>query len=134
MAFIDRVMDVFFTIKGISLSLRLGSFLGFLSKPFAFFSNYLALTKFISKNNKRGVMNDFFVPIRRKGVRDEYYQYLLMQHKLNEQNITYLEFGVYKGSSMRWWVNQNKMEGSFLPDLIRLKDCLKRGGLMQKEV
>src|SRR5579863_10325587 len=33
------------------------------------------------------------------------YNSVVEQEKLNHQPINYLEFGVYKGDSMRWWVS-----------------------------
>ena len=113
MAFIDRVMNGFFVIKGLGLYLRPGVWLGFLKNPSQFFANYLSLTKWISQNNNRNVMNDFLVPTRVRGVRNEYYKYIVDKYNLQNNAVTYLEFGVYKGDSMRWWIDVNKNTASF---------------------
>ena len=36
------------------------------------------------------------------------YEYLVNSHELEDKNITYLEFGVASGGSMKWWVEKNK--------------------------
>ena len=36
------------------------------------------------------------------------YQFLLEQENLKNRIIDYLEFGVYRGASLKWWVDNNK--------------------------
>lgn len=95
-------------IKGVILFLRPGVFLVFLSKPFLFLSNLLALTKWISKQKTTGLLNDFYKPFRNHSDRFKLYESISASHKLAEEQIIYLEFGVYKGSSFSWWANKNK--------------------------
>jgi hypothetical protein len=46
--------------------------------------------------------------------RYELYDFLKKKHKLDEA-IDYLEFGVYRGASIRWWANNNlKAESRFI--------------------
>ena len=43
--------------------------------------------------------------------REDLYRFLLTNHKLDEA-IDYLEFGVYRGESLKWWVENNRRENS----------------------
>ncbi len=51
---------------------------------------------------------DFYTPVRNYHKRFEMFQFLSSKYKLNEQPITYLEFGVASGTSFKWWLQQNK--------------------------
>lgn len=95
--------------KGVILFLRPGVFLFFLSKPFLFFSNLLELTKWISRQKKSNeILNDFYTPFRDHSKRFKLYEHISAKENLAQQQINYLEFGVYKGSSFNWWINTNK--------------------------
>lgn len=43
--------------------------------------------------------------------REDLYRFLLTSHKLDEA-IDYFEFGVYRGESLKWWVENNRKEES----------------------
>ncbi|HEY4800776.1 MAG TPA: class I SAM-dependent methyltransferase [Bacteroidia bacterium] len=98
--------------KGLILFLRPGAVFSFLAKPFLFFSNLLSLTKWVAKQNNPAILNDFYKPFRNHSDRIRLYESIAEKYKLSGEQIEYLEFGVYKGESFRWWVNMNKNAGS----------------------
>lgn len=95
-------------LKGVILFLRPGVYLGFLSGPFLFFSNILKLTKWISQHNDKNIMNDFYKPVRNYRDRYKLFEYLIKNEKLENENVNYLEFGVSKADSFKWWLNAIK--------------------------
>ncbi|MEI7801541.1 MAG: class I SAM-dependent methyltransferase [Bacteroidota bacterium] len=98
--------------KGLILFFRPGVYLGFLANPFLFFANTLRLTKWISKENKKNILNDFYRPFRNHADRIKLYENILAKENLDTVEINYLEFGVYKADSFKWWMNANKNAAS----------------------
>lgn len=87
-------------------------FLGFLAKPFLFFSNVISLSRWISRQPKKGILNDFFSLTRDYTKRYTLYQYVVDTQKLQDEAIDYLEFGVCGGQSFEWWLGSNKSPNS----------------------
>lgn len=96
------------TAKGLVLLLRPGTWLGFLSHPSLFFYNVLGLTKYLSAQKDKNMMNDFFTFKRDHNRRYKLYQHVMETQGLKDSAFDYLEFGVCTGASMKWWVNNNK--------------------------
>ncbi|MEO6190680.1 MAG: class I SAM-dependent methyltransferase [Saprospiraceae bacterium] len=94
-------------LKGIILWMRPHVVFGFLSGGFKFISNLLYLSSWISKQDRKGILNDFFTTVRDHNKRETLYLYVAEKCELKQKNFLYLEFGVYKGSSFRWWMNYN---------------------------
>ena len=46
------------------------------------------------------------------GNRYALYEHIVNAHNLEQEMLTYLEFGVASGSSIKWWVEKNKNTGS----------------------
>ncbi|MCX6270126.1 MAG: class I SAM-dependent methyltransferase [Bacteroidetes bacterium] len=95
-------------IKGFILLIRPGVYLGFLRGPFLFLSNLLKLTKWINNQSKDLVINDFYKAVRNFNDRFNLYQAIADKENLREPAISYLEFGVYGGTSFDWWLKANK--------------------------
>src|SRR5678809_48823 len=95
-------------VKGFILFLRPGVYLGFLANPLFFLANLLHLTKWISRENRSDILNDFYKPVRKYSNRVKLYEYVLEQEGLSGEEINYLEFGVFGGNSFKWWMNANK--------------------------
>ncbi|MBL7838200.1 MAG: class I SAM-dependent methyltransferase [Bacteroidetes bacterium] len=95
------------TAKGLVLLARPGTWLGFLSHPSLFFHNVLGLTKFIAANKDKSMMNDFFTWTRDHKRRYNLYADVMSKHGLKEGEFDYLEFGVCRGESMQWWIENN---------------------------
>ncbi|MBK8549914.1 MAG: hypothetical protein IPL53_02195 [Ignavibacteria bacterium] len=94
-------------LKGVILFLRPGVFLNFLSNPLLFASNVLKLTKWISVHNDKNILNDFYRPVRNYADRYKLFNYIIKQEKLETEVINYLEFGVSKADSFKWWLKAN---------------------------
>ncbi|MCY7410670.1 MAG: class I SAM-dependent methyltransferase [Chitinophagales bacterium] len=64
------------------------------------------------KENKKNILNDFYRPIRKHSDRIKLYEYISTKEKLIDAEIDYLEFGVYKAASFKWWMDTNKNAAS----------------------
>jgi O-methyltransferase len=95
-------------IKGFVLFLRPGSWLHFLKKPLLFASNTIALSKWIKDNRKKGIMDDFYRPVRNYSDRIKLHEYIAKNENLCGLAIDYLEFGVCGGNSFFWWMEKNQ--------------------------
>jgi O-methyltransferase len=95
-------------VKSFIIFLRPGMFLSFLAKPLLFASNLLALTKWSSQQKTKGILNDFYNPFRNHNDRFKMYAYVAENFNLANEKIDYLEFGVCRGDSFKWWATMNK--------------------------
>ena len=95
-------------VKGFILFLRPGAYAGFLARPLLFSANLLQLTKWIFRENRKDILNDFYKPVRKHSARVKLYEHVLEKEGLSGEEINYLEFGVSKGNSFEWWMNANK--------------------------
>lgn len=90
--------------KSLLLFLRPSLLFGFMKRPFLFFSNILSLSAWITQQRSKGILNDFYSPIRNYNKRLQLYQHIL-QEKINPTvPVCYLEFGVCGGNSFDWWL------------------------------
>jgi O-methyltransferase len=85
-------------------------------QPFAkfltFITYYNRLVLWIYSNRKQLAFNDFYSPLRKYDKRLTMYDHLLGKYQLDQQKITYLEFGVANGGSFKWWLQHNKNSAS----------------------
>jgi len=93
-------------IKGIIILLRPNILLGWLRHPFLTASNILSLTKWIHKQDKSNILNDFYSFKRDYSKRYKLYEYIIEKLGIKDQPIDYLEFGVSQGHSFRWWIGK----------------------------
>jgi O-methyltransferase len=101
-------------MKGIILFSRPHLFFGWLRKASLKFTNLLSLSKWISVQDKKDILNDFYSPGRDYSKRYQLYQYVVDKLFLMNEAIDYLEFGVSGGHSFRWWQNHcNNPESKF---------------------
>jgi len=94
-------------VKGVVLLVRPHIFIGWLRSPFYFISNTLSLTRWIAKQPKDDILNDFYTTKREYSRRFRLYQYLSEKQGLNNSAFDYIEFGVAGGYSFRWWVSNS---------------------------
>jgi len=84
------------------------------SELFIYLGHLSNLSKYIAQNKSKFVFNDFFNAAPDFEKRTELYEYLL-QHVLPDAPLNFLEFGVYKGKSLKWWLENHKNpESKFL--------------------
>jgi O-methyltransferase len=95
-------------LKGIFFLLRVDRIIP--GRIFHFLANIADLSKWISLN-KKCEFNDFFTFGFNYSKREVLYEYIIKSQKL-ETAIDYLEFGVSKGNSFRWWINRLKNENN----------------------
>jgi O-methyltransferase len=85
---------------------------GFLKTPFLFFSNILSVSKWIRSQDKKDILDDFYTPVRDYNKREKLYQYIAEKHQLQNEPISYLEFGVASANSFMWWIKANNHPSS----------------------
>jgi len=94
--------------KNILIFIQPHILLSFLIKPFAFFSHFMALTKWIAQQPANGVYKDHFSLFRNYNHRYDLYNYVIEKEQLLDAEILYIEMGVCTGESFRWWMKNNK--------------------------
>jgi hypothetical protein len=93
-------------IKSLVLWCRPHICLGWLRPALFLFANTLSLSKWISKQDTKGIMNDFFRFKRDYSKRYQLYGYVIDRLTLDNEPFDYVEFGVSAGHSIRWWANR----------------------------
>jgi len=92
-------------IKGLIFVVRPHILFGWTSKMHLLTSNTLLLSKWISKQDKKNILNDFYTGTRRHNKRYELYEYVVNGQNLKNEPFNYFEFGVCGGSSFQWWLD-----------------------------
>jgi O-methyltransferase len=88
-------------IKGLYLLLRLDCI--FSSKIFLFLAYLSSFSKWVSKNKNAKYINDFYNAQFNYSKRESSFLEII-KNEIKEESITYLEFGVAAGDSMKWWL------------------------------
>lgn len=96
------------SLKSFVLFLRPGLWLSFITAPLQLIVNTLKLSKWTRTKGKVAALNDFYRPKRDYSLRYSLYEHVLLVENLRDQPIDYLEFGVAKGHSFKWWLEKNK--------------------------
>lgn len=90
-------------LKGFIFLIRPHIFLGWLRSPFLMSSNILSLSKWISQQDKKNILNDFYSPKRDYLKRYKLYSHVIDTLSIKDKPFDYLEFGVFNGDSLKWW-------------------------------
>ncbi len=119
-------------LKGLIIAIRPHIILGCLSRPLMMVSNILIMTKWIAKQDKNDRLNDFFLPKRDYSKRYQLYQYVVDSLNLKDAIIDYMEFGVFRGYSFRWWVNNCRNNNSKFYGFDTFEGLPENWGLFKK--
>lgn len=95
-------------IKGFIFFCRPHLYLGWLKHPFLFMANTLYLSKWMSKQDRKNILNDFYTIKKDYTKRYTVYQEVIKKMELEDKAVDYLEFGVSEAYSFRWWLENNK--------------------------
>lgn len=93
--------------KAYFIRLRIHSVFGFAADYLIYLGYLLKLSKWVDNNKDKLKYNDFY---NRRVVhknRIELYNDYATENDLKKDAITYLEFGVGRGNSLRWWTENN---------------------------
>jgi O-methyltransferase len=90
-------------LKGLILLIRPHLFFGWLRYLSLTTSNILSLSKWLSNQDKKDILDDFYSYKRDYSKRYQLYQYVVDKLGLKIEAIDYLEFGVCGGHSFKWW-------------------------------
>lgn len=101
--FIIKIIGI---LKGLTLVVKPHLFLGFLRHPLLLTTNTIRLSKWISEQDKVQ-MDDFYTLQRNHSKRYSLYQHVISTLDLGNEEITYLEFGVFGANSFNWWLEHN---------------------------
>jgi hypothetical protein len=71
-------------------------------------ANTLSLSRWIAKQERKTILNDFFSWRRDYSKRNQLYKYIVDLKKIENAEILYVEFGVFEGHSFKWWLNSCK--------------------------
>lgn len=82
------------------------------TKTFQFLFYFNSLIRWIQTNKTGLLLCDFYTPIRDYSKRVRLYEFVANHFHIENQQITYLEFGVASGASFKWWLQKNKNEHS----------------------
>lgn len=99
-------------LKGLILLCKPHVFLNWMAHPLLITSNIINLSKWISKQEKNHIPNDFYSFKRDYSKRYEVYQHVMDTFHLKNEAIHYVEFGVCQGESFRWWAENNLHDDS----------------------
>lgn len=96
-------------IKGLYFYLKLHVLFDWLSNYLIFLGNISRLSKWISLNKNKGFTNFYSFKFDNND-RLKLYEYIINAEKIEE--INFLEFGVFNGSSYLWWADKIKNKKS----------------------
>lgn len=93
-------------VKGIIIALKVHRLLGWAKNIFLTIYNIIELSKWIELNKRKDILNDFLTLKRDYQKRYQLYKHIINQYSLKNEDIVYLEFGVFEGQSFKWWLNE----------------------------
>ncbi len=82
------------------------------TKLFLFLSYFNKLLFWIYRHKKEFMYCDYYSPLRDYSKRLKLYEFVANHLNIENEQITYLEFGVASGASYKWWLNKNKNANS----------------------
>ncbi|MEP1035043.1 TylF/MycF/NovP-related O-methyltransferase [Ekhidna sp.] len=89
------------------IRLKLHKLIGFIADYLLYLGYLLKLSRWIDLNKTKFRHNDFYNARVNQQDRLQLYSVFASECELNKSAISYLEFGVARGNSLRWWVENN---------------------------
>ena len=93
--------------KAYFIRLKVHKVFGFTADYFIYFGYLLKMSKWIDNNKDKLKYNDFYNKRVVHKNRVELYDVFATENRLKKNVINYLEFGVGRGNSLRWWTDNN---------------------------
>ena len=93
--------------KAYFIRLRIHKVFGFAADYLIYFGYLLKMSKWIDNNKAKLKYNDFYNKRVVHKNRVELYDVFATENRLKKSAINYLEFGVGRGNSLRWWTENN---------------------------
>jgi len=91
-------------LKTLFCFLKLHIFFSWSERFLYLLANLSKMSRWKAENNKKLFYSDYYhFEWKRGNLRNQLYEKLVAHEKLDQ--ITYLEFGVFSGTTMKWWVN-----------------------------
>lgn len=103
---------IFTATKNIIIALTPGWLSGLMAGPVKGFVNLVFFKKWKREHAVNVEYDDYFSLVRNYSKRYDLYQFITDKYNLTDEAICYLEFGVSRGLSFKWWLNAAKQESS----------------------
>lgn len=100
-------------IKAHLIRIKIHRFLGFSADLLIYAGYLLKLSRWVHRHKSQLLYDDFFNNNVTHKDRINLYQFILEKEKLEKEKISYLEFGVGRGGSMKWWSGHSTNPDSF---------------------
>lgn len=99
-------------IKANLTRIKIHKLFGFTADLLIYIGYMLKMSKWIEENKSKLKYNDFYNANVNQHDREKLYSFLLEDKSLENESLSYLEFGVGRGNSMKWWTQNNKNANS----------------------
>ncbi len=94
-------------VKANLIRIKIHLYIGFAADTLIYIGYLLKLSRWIDRNKFQLLTNDFYNANVKHADRMKLYEFVSKKYELKEKQISYLEFGVGFGHSLRWWSEQN---------------------------
>jgi hypothetical protein len=99
-------------VKANLVRIKIHRYFGFAADVLIYSGYMLKMSKWIDQNRSQLKYNDFYNRNVVHKDREKLYAFLLDDKNLGTAQINYLEFGVGRGNSLRWWTSNNTNDES----------------------
>lgn len=96
--------------KAYFIKFKLHRLFGPLSDIFIYLGHLCKMSRYVNQHRKEFIFNDFFNSNPDFETRTELYEYMIKNSIVSDQPMNFLEFGVYKGKSLKWWMENLRNE------------------------
>lgn len=93
--------------KAFLVGIKIHYLLGWSANLLIYIGYLLKMSKWIDNNKKHLIYNDFYNGNVKHSDRFKLYEFVADHYSLDQASISYLEFGVGYGNSLKWWSAKN---------------------------